>query len=178
MSWSDRPVRKSLGMLSLGAVLLAASACTVQPLHGGGASGPVSSELASINVTPVKTRQALEVRNHLIFLLGGGKGQPPNPAYLLDLDVESRTSQTAYIQVGADNEPSAGTVTMAGNYLLRDAGSGDIVASGQRIASASFDRFRQEYANLRAERDAENRAARELAEMLRLALAQQVARAR
>lgn len=176
MSWSDRSLRTSLGAMALGAILLAAGGCTVQPLHGGGASGPVSSELASISVNPVTTRQALEVRNHLILLLGGGMGQPANPAYQLELDVDSRTAQTAYIQVGSDNEPSAGTVTMAGNYLLRDAGSGDIVASGQRVASASFDRVRQEYANLRAERDAENRAARELAEMLRLALAQQVAR--
>ncbi len=48
---------------------------------------------------------------------------------------------------------------------------GKEVASGKRMVTASFDRPAQQYAVLRAESDAENRAARELADMLKLALA-------
>ncbi len=176
MSWSDRRIRKSIAALALGALVAATAGCTVQPLYGGGAAGPVSSQLASVSIAPVATRQALEVRNHLIFLLGGGNGQPASPAYVLDMEVDSRTSETAIIQIGSDNEPSAGTVIMSAEYRLRDVASEEIVASGRRTASASYDRTRQEFANQRAERDAENRAARELAEMLRLALAQDLSR--
>jgi len=41
-----------------------------------------------------------------------------------------------------------------------------------RAAASSFDKPRQEYASYRAQLDAENRAARELAELLNLAVAQ------
>jgi LPS-assembly lipoprotein len=174
MSWPD--LRRSLIAAAAGFLLAGLAACTVQPLHGGGPAGPVSSQLSAIHVSPVDTRQALEVRNHLIFLLGGGAGQPASPAWKLDLDVHSRVSETALIQIGKDNEPSAGTVILSANWRLRDAASGETVASGRRVAQASYDRMRQEFANVRAVRDAENRAARELAEMLRLALAQEVAR--
>jgi len=63
-----------------------------------------------------------------------------------------------------------------GRYTLVDAATGKTVATGNQQATASFDRPRQEFAVLRAERDAENRAARELAEFIRLSLAQDFVR--
>ena len=153
-----------------------AAACSVQPLHGSRGAADGLGDLGAIEIAEVHSRHALEVRNHLIFLLGGGAGQPAGAAYGLDLSVDSRIIDSATIQVAADNEPSAGTVVMTGEYLLRDRSTGEVVASGRRSASASYDRTRQEFANLRAVRDAENRAARELAEMLRLALAQDLKR--
>ncbi len=159
--------------------LTAASGCTVRPLYGdaGVAAGQgVSATLASIEVKPVDTRQALEVRNHLIFLLTGGAGRTANPSMILKLDVESKSAGAATIQVAADNEPSAGTVTMTAEYTLVDASTGEQISTGERVISASFDRLRQEFATMRAQRDAENRAARELAELLRLAVAQDLQR--
>jgi len=50
------------------------------------------------------------------------------------------------------------------------------VASGRRSISSSFDRPLQEFAAYRAQRDAEDRAARELADLLHLAVAQDLAR--
>ncbi len=161
--------------------LLSASACTVRPLYGdaGIAEGQgTSAALALIEVKPVKTRQALEVRNHLIFLLSGGSGQPADPGLLLNLAVTSSTISAATVQIATDNEPSAGTVTMTADYTLTEVATGDVVATGKRSTSASFDRPRQEFATMRAERDAENRAARELAEILRLAVAQDLERKR
>jgi LPS-assembly lipoprotein len=52
-----------------------------------------------------------------------------------------------------------------------------VVSNGDRQFSASYDVPRQEFAAVRAQRDAENRAARELAELLRLAIAQDLSRA-
>lgn len=177
-------IRRFDGMKMLGAALLSfavlsASACTVRPLYGdAGIAGNQSATavLSAIEVKPVKTRQALEVRNHLIFLLSGGAGPPASPDLLLDLSVKSVTSSAATVQIAADNEPSAGTVTMTATYTLREVESGEVVSSGRRIIDASFDRLRQEFATYRAEIDAENRAARELAELLRLAIAQDLER--
>ncbi len=176
MSLSDRKARSGTGLAAawvIATAMLAIGGCTVRPLYGdaGPAGGQgASAALASVEVKPVSTRQALEVRNHLIFLLSGGAGQPAAPAYALDLTVTSTTVNAATVQIATDNEPSAGSVTVKAAYRLTDADSGDVVSSGERSSTASFDRLRQEFASLRAERDAENRAARELAELLKLAI--------
>lgn len=170
---SDRSLLRLLLLGPLVAVLLVASACTVRPLYGE-ASGSIGGGggLGSIAVNPVTSRYAQEVRNHLIFGLNGGAGQPANPRYLLDLNVTSTFRNSASVQVARENEPTAGAVVMSSRYKLIDAETGKAVANGRRSVNASFDKPRQEFAAVRAERDAENRAARELAEMLRVALAQ------
>lgn len=164
---------KLIGAALVAVALLAINACTVRPLHGDAvvAGGDtMTAALSAVEVKPVDTRQALEVRNHLIFLLTRGTGQPASPRWLMDLRVTSRTASTATVQIATDNEPSAGTVTMTASYSVTDVASGEVVSKGKRVTTASFDRLRQEFATMRAERDAENRAARELAELLRLAL--------
>ena len=69
-----------------------------------------------------------------------------------------------------------GTVTLTAFYTLTDAATGKKVSTGRRSISSSYDHPRQEFAADRAQRDAEDRAARELAELLRLALAQDLAK--
>jgi len=51
-----------------------------------------------------------------------------------------------------------------------------VLAKRTRTVSASFDRPRQEYANLQAEEDAKKRAANELAEQIYLSLAQDLSK--
>lgn len=164
------------------AVSLAVSAgCTVTPLYSNasaqvGADTGAVAGLSSIAIKPVNTRYAQEVRNHLIFLLNGGGGQPTAARYTLALGVAALNESAAVVQVARENEPSAGTVTVISTYVLTENDTGKVVASGKRQISASYDKPRQEFAALRAQRDAENRAARELAELLRLALAQDLSR--
>jgi len=135
----------------------------------------MSEELASIAIKPVTTREAQQVRNHLMFLFYGGAAQPASPAYSLSLVVSSRVEVTASIQrTTEDEEPTAKTVTMTGRYGLL-AADGTEVASGRRQIASSYDVPSQEFAALRAERDAQDRSARELAELLRLAIAQDIA---
>ncbi len=67
-------------------------------------------------------------------------------------------------------------MTLTAAYTLSDATTGKTVASGKRSITSSFDRPLQEFAAYRAQRDAEDRAARELADLLRLAIAQDLAR--
>ncbi len=173
------------GRLVTGAVLLSvalASACTVRPLYSNqpltvGGQTVAAEELASISVKPVKTRYAQQVRNNLIFGLTHGKGGPSSPVYSLDLGVTELIQSAASIQVTKDqDEPSAGIVTLTADYRLTEVSTGKLVGSGRRSISSSFDRPKQEFATYRAELDAENRAARELAEILRLALAQDLAK--
>lgn len=167
------------GLIAAAAVL---SACTARPLYSNaplsaGSQVGAATELASIDVKPVSTRYAQQVRNNLIFALSGGAGQPATPAYSLTLDVTERLSSAALVQTTRNEDvPTAGTVTLSAGYTLVDTATGNTVAVGKRSIASSFDRPLQEFAAYRAQRDAENRAARELAELLRLAIAQDLTR--
>ena len=170
--------RRLAAGLALGALAVLAG-CTVQPLHGSGGLGSpgsaMSAELASVAVAPVSDRVSQQVRNHLIFLLSGGAGSPADAHYTARLSVSAADTAAASIQVGRDDEPTASLVTVIAAYVLTDA-SGNTVGQGSRSAQAPYDVSTQQFAELRAERDAQNRAAREAAELVRLAIAQDLSR--
>ncbi|MGJ0557733.1 LPS assembly lipoprotein LptE [Methylocystis sp.] len=184
MSLPERAPRSvpAVAIFAALAVSLAVPAgCTVTPLYSNasaqaGAGAGVAADLSSIAIKPVETRYAQEVRNHLIFLLNGGSGQPPAARYTLALRVTALNESAAVVQIAEENEPTAGTVTLITSYALTDNETGEAVSNGTRQISASYDKPRQEFAALRAQRDAEDRAARELAELLRLTLAQDLSR--
>ena len=119
-------------------------------------------------------RVGQEVRNKLLFLLYGGQAEPAAPRYTLVLVVSSISEASANIQVNTVNEPTAAIETVRATYQLKDS-NGTVVATGKRQFAASYDVPRQEFAAVRARVDAENRAAREVAELLRLALAHDLA---
>ncbi len=182
MSSSDRSfagLRRAASLLLVFALPLAA-ACTVKPLYSNPASGKpqaaVTADLSSIAIKPVEQRYAQQVRNHLIFLFGRGAGQPAVPTYTLTLLVTTVHESGAVVQVGDDNEPTAGTVTMTATYSLAATSSGEVIAKGRRVISSPYDVPRQEFAAYRARLNAEDRAARELADLLSLAIAQDLSK--
>lgn len=182
MSWSDRsPLRGALSAaagLSLLCVAMLSAGCTVGPLYGN-AYAPTSTaaRVANIGIKPVTTRQAQEVRNHLIFMFSGGQGNPADPAYTMTLIVSSSSTAAAVIQSGTtEQSPTSSLVNMTARYTVRDNATGEVVTRGRRQVASAYDVPRQEFAALRALRDAEDRAARELAEQVRLAVAQDLAR--
>jgi LPS-assembly lipoprotein len=134
------------------------------------------AKVESIAIAPVSTRQAQEVRNQLIFMFSGGKGSPANPSYNMDLVVSSYSSAAAVIQSGTtEQSPTSSLLNMIAIYAVRDNATGQVVARGKRQVASAYDVPGQEFAAMRALRDAEDRAARELAEQVRLAVAQQLA---
>jgi LPS-assembly lipoprotein len=167
---------RGIVVTGLVAALPLLSACTVRPLYSkqssDGTQAGVVADLSSIAVKPVESRYGQEVRNHLIFFFNGGSGQPADARHTLTLVVTALNESAAVVQVAEENEPSAGTVTLTSRYVLTETETGKTIADGRRQISASYDVPRQEFAAVRAQRDAENRAARELAELLRLAIAQ------
>lgn len=187
MSSADAPGARRPWLFGAAAALavsaaLTAGGCTVQPLYGTttatpGATGNMAATLASISVEPVATREALEVRNHLIFLLSGGAGNPAAPAYDMRIIVSSSSSAAATIQLSTtEQSPTSSLLNMTAVYTVTDRASGKVVARGSRQVSSTYDVPRQQYAAIRSQRDAQDRAARELAEQLRFAVAQDMSR--
>ena len=173
--------RKAAVAFSLVA-LVGLSACQVRPLYSdvspnaAGVSAPAA--LKSVAVVEAKTRYGQEVRNQMIFRLGGGAGEAASPTYSLDLGVTKQVISSASIQIdaGQTGQPTAGGVVLTSLYSLKESATGTVVSSGKRTVTASFDRPTQQFASLRAQRDAENRAARELAELVYLAVAAELSK--
>ena len=169
------------GVVALFAALALASACTVRPLYSDagietGAVPGATAGLKQISIDAVNTRYGQELRNQLIFLLNGGAGQPAQAKYKMTLAATVLVLDEALVEVDNDNRPTAATLHMTGSYVLTELSTGKVVAKGSRTIPASYDQPNQEFANLRARRDAENRAARELAELLRLDIGQKLAK--
>ena len=178
--WSSRPLRLLSAVCGMTA-LATLAACTVEPLNASRPDSQLSSEktsgstreiLASTTVDPVDTRAAQQVRNNLLFAMNGGRLQPGG-TYSVQLTVVSRTSN---LSITTDSlTPTSARVSILVDYKLVEVSSGKTVASGRRRSIAGYDRTTQSFANERAERNAQNRAAKEVAQQVRLSIAQNVA---
>ena len=59
---------------------------TPSPTVTGSVNDNIRSKLASISINQPGDRVTQEVRNNLIFLFGGGAGEPASPAYSLSAE--------------------------------------------------------------------------------------------
>ncbi|MBP1851860.1 LPS assembly lipoprotein LptE [Rhizobium halophytocola] len=162
----DRPARRAfLGLIFASAALM--GSCQVRPLLDQ--SSGTAQKLAAIAYSPAKDRVSQEVRNRLIFLTAGGEGEPANPEYIVDLSVKSQSIGVLLDQ--SSDDPSAGRIVVNADYSLKRASDGMVLRVGHRQSVALADFSKQEFAKLRAVRDGEDRAARQVAELIRADLA-------
>ncbi len=162
-------IRKNSTLLCLVATMGLAS-CTFQPLYAPGTTvnGEASATLSQISVAEVTTRTGQQVRNHLLFLLHGGN-EYPGARYQARLVISAfKRNHSAQASIA---DTTAGFVTVTVSYNIVDTTTKKSIAIGSRKASASYDKTTQSFSTLRAIRDAENRAGKDVAEQLRLAFA-------
>lgn len=152
------------------AALLAAlgAAGCFQPLYGEAAHPGLSAEMRAIAVQPINDRIGHYLGNDLILDLNGtGVSPPPKYHLAVTTTIASRTPTiTSQIQVA-----NAATVTATANYTLTPGKGGDDNLTGQATAVTVYDRTEDRFANLRAERDAEIKLAKVLADEIELRLA-------
>jgi LPS-assembly lipoprotein len=149
------------------ALLLPAAGCQVRPLYA--TNSAAAAALGAIAFSDAHDRVEQEVRNDLIFLTSGGAGEPANPQYDVDLQVKARTIGVL-LELSSDT-PRAGRVEVKADFTLKRHDSGEVLKTGHRRSIALVDFSSQQFAVIRATRDAENRAAKELAELIRADLA-------
>ena len=177
-SFDMTPVFRLAG---LGLLIFLAS-CTVEPLNAtsnsrlgaDGTPSSVSSIMKAITVEPVNERVAQQVRNNLLFAMNGGRLEPGGN-YKVSMVVTPVSSGLAV--EGDSLSTTSAQASVQVSYKLIDIRSGKPVDAGIRKAVASFDKTPQSFANERADRDAQNRAAKEVALQLRAAIAQALSRA-
>ncbi len=166
--------RRTIEMTRRAALLAALSAvagCTVQPLNTPDGTFSDVPVLRQVSVADVDTRVGQQVRNRLIFLLHGGQAPAP-AAYDAELNVTSSARGLLRVQAPeGDVSITARRVTVRASVRLTRLIDGVVIAEETRSATAAFDNTRQEFANDRALRDAEDRAASAVAEQVRIIIA-------
>ena len=173
MSSVDRVTRDGIGltgqMVGLALTLALMAGCQVRPLYALDASGvSASAQLPAIAVDEPVTRPEQVFRNTLIFGLRGG-GEAASSLYRMNYRMTFDIQQLA-IQL-VTGTPTSYQLNGRIAYILEDAATGEPLLIDEALATASYNRSSQNFANLRAERDAEDRVATTLASKVETRLA-------
>jgi LPS-assembly lipoprotein len=176
--WS--PDRRLLVRICAVIGLAGLTAGCFQPLYGDSRVVPTAGlddKLSAVDVAPINApngtrlaRVGIEVRNDLLFgLTGGGGGQ--TAAY--ELKIQLSSSQTQVIVDVNSNRPDIQNYGINASYTLTEVGTGKTVVTGQTFSRVSYNipGQQQRFAGDRGLRDAENRAARVIADNIRNRLA-------
>ncbi|MFB9953362.1 hypothetical protein ACFFP0_31375 [Rhizobium puerariae] len=159
-------------------MLAVLAGCQVRPLYSE--AGGTGERLASVGFSHPGSRIDQVIRNHLVFLTSGGAGESKHAAYDVKLTAKSTASSIIDDEdddnVSATGVPLPGRVQVEATYTLTRLSDGQVLKSGKREVVSLIDVSGQGFAKLRAIRDAENRAARELAEFIRAEIAIALAR--
>ena len=165
MSWLSALPRSAIVL-----AVLALTACTLRPLYAtGGAAGlGPQADLPAISVADPITREEQVFRNALLFSLrGGGDGEAPRYGLIYRLTIRQ---QEIAVERGTGT-PNAYQLTGGVSFLLKDAADGTSLFGASVTGADTYARSSQNYANIRARRDAEDRLAKNLAELTQARLA-------
>jgi LPS-assembly lipoprotein len=156
---------KRVAVVFLALSSLALAGCNIEPLYGPiGAGAPLKAELEAVAIDPIPDRLGHYVRNELIFGFNG-TGSTVSPRYRLAVVLRERV-QTPILDTVTTRATSA-TVIVDADYRLTSIPDGLEVTKGSALAVASYDRFSNRLANVRAARDSEIRDAKAIAEQIR-----------
>ena len=162
--------------------IAAMTAGCFQPLYGDRVVGPASvvnlrDQLGAVQIQTVDVprgspiaRVAMEVRNALIFNLTGG-GDAQTPTHKLKLSLGSNRQQVI-VDIGTAR-PDLENFGIDATYSLVDITTDKVVLTGRTFARVSYDipGQAQRFARARGLRDAENRAAKVIADQIQSRLA-------
>jgi LPS-assembly lipoprotein len=153
---------------------LATSGCGFHPLYGPTSSGANLSEvMKTVQVSAINSRTGLRLRNELVFGTTGG-GEPSAPVYRLDIAMRETTRGTLVTQTGA---ATGSVLQLDAEFRLVRIKDNEVVFKGYSTAQAAYNMNGATgdagsiYGDTRAALDAENRAARSLADTLKTRLA-------
>jgi LPS-assembly lipoprotein len=167
--------KRALALLVAGAALL--GGCQVRPLYGsltpGNAStaSHVQSELAAIQIDTIDTIGGNTRRVLLTELMFNFDRGHENPAKNYRLELVGNVSSTSVGVEQLADVPASYTMTMNVTFVLYDKATDRTLMTGKSFASASFDFSSQRFANIRAQRDAEERVAKQVAQDMTARLA-------
>jgi len=159
-------------MLALALVLL--GGC-FRPMYGGPDGQALRQELAAIEVHPIPERIGHYLANDLMFELNGTGSSVPAK---YDLHVQVRQQVQSPLIDTVTGQATSATIAVDAIYRLVPKGQETPLVQGTAFTTVAYDRTGQRFAGIRAARDAEIRAAKDLAQQIKLRLASALLRAR
>ncbi len=164
MSWSDHTSTPSPRVLlraaALGLGLLTLAGCAdggIRPLYGRVGGGATVEALRHVDVASTG-RIGQIIANELNFAFYGGAGEATKPVRWR-LDVVPNSTEVAVGVDRSQNLPQAYIEQISATYVLTEISTGRTMTSGTSFANAAYDYSSQRFADVRAQRDAANRAA-------------------
>ena len=144
------------------------SGCGFTPLYGTNNSGDVvDGQLSAIEIAPAKTRLAQRIRNRLISTLAP-PGAQSAALYRLEIFPFVDVRDTL---VRGDADVQRKIYNLRVTYKLLDIANNKPMTSGTVLAVTSYVRVVSEFANVRASRNAEDRAAASSADDIKIRIA-------
>ena len=160
--------RRGLLLVGLGALLDALVAgCGFRPMLGQIDDTQVQGELAAIDVRTANDRLGYLVRDHLLDELNPGGADVPS-RYLLQIDLRRRSNA---LGIQLNNTATRYNLTLTARFRLLDASTKRVLYTSLVRRIASYNAIRDPYAELAAELDAEQRAARDIGTDIRTQIA-------
>jgi LPS-assembly lipoprotein len=162
-------LRKGIAVGSALALALLIGACTVRPLYAPTSTeaGP-QADLPAIAVDASTTRPEQQYRNALLLSLRGG-GDGTDARYKLAFRMTISTLGIAIER--HTGVPNAYQLNGGVSFLLKDSATGESLFGASVTSTDSYTRSSQNFANTRANIDAEDRLAKTLAELTAARLA-------
>ncbi len=164
MTRAVKAIAAAACIMATGAVL---TSCQVRPLYSQAQPGGYT--LSQVAFAPATDRLSQQIRNNLIFMAGNGSGESQNPVYELELTNVSSGNGEVLTQATGSILPSR--LALSATYALKRAQDGSVLQTRSISVVSLFDLPVQQFAKIRAIRDAEDRAAKEAAEQIRADLA-------
>lgn len=173
MSSSEAMTRRRPLALAAALALSALAGGCFQPLYGEGTvskvGGNVRNAMLGIDVPEIKGLVGHYLRNELVFEFDGGGA--PDRQKILKLTASTSASLEVITVDYANGRADSAILVATADWQLIRAGSNEVVASGKSIVRAPYERSQQRFASLRAARDAQIRAAKELAQQIKARVA-------
>jgi LPS-assembly lipoprotein len=164
-------------VLALAGGLAACGDSAFRPLYGSNSVGEYASErMKEVDFAPIPGRVGQRIRNDLIFQSTGG-GNPLPPQFRFEVVLQENLLSTLVSVTGENaGRPAGGVYSLQASFRLIDIRSKKVVFQGASHARAAFERFESTYSSVRAREDAENRAARTVADDIKTRLAAYLSR--
>lgn len=155
-------MKRLLPLSVLTAAAIGLSACGFTPIYGQTGEGAIGNQLAGIAISTPDNRLGFRLREQLEDAFGRISGQPS--VWLLDTEVEqSRLPLGRRI----DDTATRYQLTVAAKWTLTPVAGGEPIR-GESTTITTYAAADQPYAAITAQQDGEDRAAAELARLIRL----------
>ena len=152
----------------LATCLIGLAGCGFRPLYGETEFlGEASTHLARIEVESIPDRSGQIMRNYLLERLNAG-GRPDRPLYRLEVTLSEVEQELGILK---DDTATRANLRITAVMVLRPADASNELLRRQLLTITSFNILEDEFATISSERDARDRALRQLSEDVRTQLA-------